>query len=241
MKLLLCSDWHLDHVTEGVSRFDDIARAVEQTVRTAVDEKVDHYCFLGDLADPDKSMSVFRAIGLAQDVAMELRQYPIRSHWLAGNHDVIEDGSNTTTLTPLRSIADGDHISLYENPGYANLTEGVDAIRLLALPYTATSNPYDPVKYVTKELDTDDTLIVLSHLNLSGITPGSETKELPRGREVALPFGMFRSRSGKTILLQGHYHERQRYENVEIVGSLVRLTYGEESNTPGFLLIDVDT
>jgi DNA repair exonuclease SbcCD nuclease subunit len=239
VKLLLTSDWHGDHVTEGVSRFDDIERAVEQTVKTAVDEKVDHYCFLGDLADPDKNLSVFRAIGLAMDVAMELRQWPIRSHWLAGNHDVIEDGSNTTTLTPLKSIADNDHTYVYENPGYANLTEGADAIRMLALPFTATSNPYDPVHYASDELETDDTLVVLSHLNLSGITPGSETKELPRGREVSLPFGMFRSRPGTTLLFSGHYHQRQRYENVEIVGSLVRLTFGEENHTPGYLLVDL--
>jgi DNA repair exonuclease SbcCD nuclease subunit len=239
VKLLCTSDWHGDHITEGVSRFEDIAKAVEQTVRAAVDEKVDHYCFLGDLADPDKSMTVFRTIGLAQDVAMELRQYPICSHWLAGNHDVIEDGSDTTTLTPLRSLQLEGLTHVYENPGYVKLSAGPEPTRLLALPYTATSNPYDPVHFASNELDSQDTLIVLSHLNLSGITPGSETKEIPRGREVCLPFGMFRSRPGKTILLSGHYHERQRYENVEIVGSLVRLSFGEEGHTPGFLILEV--
>ena len=70
MKILHTSDWHADWSTSGVDRYDDVAEAVAQTVKEAVDRKVDLYVFAGDLADPDDGPRVLRAVELAVDVVI---------------------------------------------------------------------------------------------------------------------------------------------------------------------------
>ena len=76
---------------------------------------------------------------------------------------------------------------------------------------------------------------------LPGIHPGSETEDMPRGREVLFPGEQTR---GAVARMNGHYHARQTHglgdggPDVIIPGSLARLGFGEESNEPGFLLVD---
>jgi len=42
------------------------------------------------------------------------------------------------------------------------------------------------------------------------------------------------------LVVSGHYHRRQTTEDgIQVVGSLARLTFGEESNTPQFLVIEL--
>jgi len=116
---------------------------------------------------------------------------------------------------------------------------------ILALPFTPLSHTYDPCEWVAKVLDEPYSLIVLSHLNVEGIVPGSETKEMPRGRDVWLPLGMLKQRKAQTIVLNGHYHKRRvtpegiAGKDVIIPGSLGALSFGEENHEPGYLILEL--
>lgn len=240
MKSLLTSDWHEDWVTEGVARYDDISVAVDETVQAALDEEVDFYMMLGDLSDPDRNPTVFRAIAKAMQVALDLSNHGIESHWLVGNHDVNEDGSGSSVLTPmgvLSGVPHGGRIHLHDRPGLHPI--GNKGARLLALPYTPLSHTYDPLPYCTKELKTDYPLIVISHLGITGIQPGEETKDLPRGRDVILPHRVFESRKAPTYIFSGHYHHGQQFENVQVVGSLAKLFFSPDDYKPSYLLADI--
>jgi exonuclease SbcD len=254
MKLLLCSDFHADATTMGQARFSDVDRAVRQTVEYAIEHKVDAYCFLGDLCDPDSGSAVFRSVELAISAAVELSDAGIPNIWIAGNHDVIEDGSGDTTLSPLRPLAGaGSLTKLYERPGKHQLFERLrkdraqtEELTIHALPFTATSHPYRPSVEIEekKMLLRSGTHVVLAHLTVPGVEPGEETNEMPRGRDVMFPREQFPDTAQNVHCFQGHYHRQQTHElpgfrPVHIPGSAARFTFGEEQNNPGFLVVEV--
>jgi DNA repair exonuclease SbcCD nuclease subunit len=247
VKLLHCSDAHLDWSTAGFRRFDDVERALEQTVRAAVDEKVGLYVFTGDLGDPDGGSVVLRMAYVALCIALELETAGIPSVWLAGNHDVAEDGAGTTTLTPLVALAGRSPqlVHTFMRPGVVEAA----GVRLFALPYPSLALPYDPAKAVERFVaethaispHPPSKIVIATHLQFKGIVPGEETKEMPRGRDVPFPWEQCRP---EWLCLGGHYHERQVWEasngvRVHIAGALARLTHGEEQNRPSFQIHEV--
>lgn len=236
MKILVTSDWHLDATTGGISRFAELDKAVNETVDAAIKHKVDAYFFLGDLCDPDSGSSVFRVIRLAQEAAIRLNDNSIPSHWLVGNHDVIEDGLGESTLDPLRSLTDS--ATIVYNRACLGLIDPSKNDVFVALPFTPTSHAYDPVKFIEQVTATPK--LVIGHLNLENIVPGEETKEMPRGREVVFPVAAIKEKWPNAVMLHGHYHTQQTTaEGVHIPGSLARLTFGEETNAPGYIILDM--
>lgn len=239
MKLLITSDWHLDAYTAGLDRRADLEAAVEYTVEKAEAEAVDHYLFLGDLADP--GIPAIAAVSLALRVAAKLARKGIESWWLAGNHDVIEDGRGTTTLSPL-AAAGIEGVTVCEKPGHFQLSTG-GWIDLIILPYQARSSPTweAPAVAVAKarEHGTAPVCIVSGHLMLPGMHPGSESTDMPRGRDIPFPIAEAKAIPG-VRLFNGHYHRQQvTADGVHIPGSLARLTFNEEHNTPAFLVVEL--
>lgn len=247
MKILVTSDWHADARTAGFERGADVEHAALETVEAAVAEQCDLYVFLGDLSDPD-SAGVHKAGALAVMVASGLWfGHGIPSRWITGNHDVVEDGSGSHTLMGLVGLANGlgsskhaGQVGVMATPFVENFqSHGVD---VLYLPFAPRSHAYDPEEWVRKcgeRVGRGRMMVVLSHLNVEGIEPGSETSEMPRGREVFLPLSAIRRRWPRALVLNGHYHRRQTFQGVVIPGSLERLTFGEEHNSPGYLVVEV--
>lgn len=239
MKLIACSDAHLDHISMGVRRFDDVREAMLETVAAAEQMKADAYFFLGDLCDPDKNLSVFAAVEFAIYVALRLRRAKIPSYWLAGNHDVIETSEGKTTLSPLSSLEalEGAPIRVLEVPG--TIVEP-NWPTIVALPFTSSLQPYDPEKmFELPEARGKRDCITLGHLNVPGIIPGEETLEMPRGREVIFPTETAKKHSA--LMLHGHFHQQQvTPDGIHIPGSLARLTATEGKYKPSFLVIETE-
>jgi hypothetical protein len=231
VRLALSSDWHADRVTDGIPRYSEIEAAAWASAKAAVEWRADAYVFLGDLADPDGGPSTLRAVALAVAVAQHLAMAGVWSHWLPGNHDVFEDGSGGCVLDAIRGFETlrGPKPELLA-PGPFSVG-GPGGAPALALPFAPSSHGYDVAGSVGMAMDG---ALVFSHLVVPGITPGSETTEMPRGREVRLPIDLVASK--RMSVFQGHYHRRQVHAGVQVVGSLARLTHGEASHDPGFLL-----
>jgi len=263
MELVITSDWHSDWSTYGVPRWRDVERAVYASVEHAVNIGAGGYLFGGDLADPDTGGASYRSSGLAIDVAAHLSKAKIPSVWIRGNHDVYEDGSGASTLTPLAMAAKHfPGVYVAEEPRLFGVWKD---LAVLCLPFMPVSHGVDmeltsdvlwpesglhsPGCDLEKECSCGASekppprVLVLSHLTVPGIHPGTETTEMPRGREILYPFTATRRAAFR---VQGHYHERQLFspppgEGVELIipGSLARLAFGEEDHEPGFLVLDV--
>lgn len=235
MRLICFSDAHLDAYTSGVERFDDICAAVWDVFEAARAERADALIFTGDWCDPDDGASALRCSAVAVRLAREASCVGMRSYWVAGNHDVVTDGTGTTTLTPLRRAGiPGCHVA--EEP--CVWFPGGD-VMFIALPYTAPDRGYDPGAVLRSIEDRCARTVVLSHLMLEGIIPGVETTDMARGRNVVLPVAEAKRLFPGVLVLNGHFHKRQVFNGVQIVGALSRHTHGEEDHEPGFLIIDV--
>lgn len=221
----------------GVRRLEEIEASAWETAKAAKKAGCAHYLFTGDLCDPDKNMNVYDAVRVAQDIALWLAKEKIASHWIAGNHDVIEDGSGTTTITPLKAL--GGIVRVYERPALFRFD---DDMTMIALPFVATSHPYSPEKFVTDSLPEvgTDFLIVAGHLNIEGVIPGEETHEMPRGRDVFYPTKVLGKVPNPKLLVNGHYHRRMvTKEGIHVPGTIARLTFGEEENHPSYSIYGV--
>lgn len=235
MKIVVTSDWHLDAVTAGVPRFAEVERAVQQSVALAEQVRADLYLFLGDLCDPDASRAP-RCVAFAIEVAAALARKGIPSRWLVGNHDVIEDGSGTSTLTPLAaaSVALPGLVHVYARPMVEDMAGGI----VMALPFVPRVAAYDPAAFVEECAVEPD--VIIGHLNLPGVVPASESDEYARGREVWLPVEKIRARWPSAIVMNGHYHQAQTTANgcVMIPGALARLTFGEARHEPSIMVVE---
>lgn len=242
MKFVCISDLHLDQSTAGVDRYEDGSRALDAAADHACKIDADALIFCGDLSDPH-TVRVHRALRKLAEVVHRLMGEGIDTIMLAGNHDVIEDGSGGCILDVL-SWGDGFVLARPQVLRYARssrtMLKGNHLCNLVALPFTPTSANYDPAEFVRgMELDPKLPTLVVGHLNLEGITVGSETTEMPRGRDVFWPLQALRERCPDALLVGGHYHAAQVYQGVHIVGSAVRLRFDEKDNEPGFLVLEV--
>lgn len=237
MKLVVCSDAHLDHQTIGVSRFAEVEGAMWKAARAAVEGKVDAFLFLGDLCDPDSGPVVFRCLRTALQVAAYLEQQEVRSVWLSGNHCVLEDGTGETVLEPLKrhALDSSEWVHVADRP---RLIRSVGWPPIMCLPFTASSHGYDPAAAVEEHVGELRGVVTIGHLHVPGIIPGEETTEMPRGREVVFPVEAAKKVS--SLMLNGHFHRRQvSPDGVHIPGSLARLTFGEEDHQPSFMVIEL--
>lgn len=234
MKIVLTSDWHLDALTDGVPRWEEIEAIVDHSVDVAIQEGAKLYVMGGDLCDPD-GWSAARAMAKSIAVAAKLYDAGIASIWLAGNHDVIEDGLGTTTLTPLVAADIAQHV--FEAPGEIMFEQ----LHIVGLPFTPSSHAYDPAKIVRNYGRTrkGEQTLVIGHLNLEGISAGSETSEMARGREVFWPVDTIQKKWPDATMLGGHYHHAQEFRGVHIIGSLARLRHDEEDSSPSLMILEV--
>jgi len=239
MRVVVTSDWHLDALTDGVQRADEISRIVDHSVNIAIEERAELYIFAGDLCNPDGWNSI-RAMAKAIEVASRLSDHDVSSIWIAGNHDVMEDGLGTTTLTPLASADLA--VQVFEQPGEF-IFKGINMnVHIVGLPFTPTSHKYDPETTIRKmsRPKLGMPTLVIGHLNLKGIAAGSETKEFARGREVYWPTDAIKKKWPGCVMIGAHYHNAQEFDDVHIIGSLARLRHDEESHNPSVMVLNLE-
>jgi DNA repair exonuclease SbcCD nuclease subunit len=244
MKFVTVSDLHLDWVTDGVPRFDDIAGQVEDVATYCLsDPAEDVFVCLGDITNPN-SPATLRSISWVASFATRLALNGFRSIWVAGNHDTADDGYGTTTLSPLRDI--NPLVTVCEVPRVIRIARtGSDDLVVFGLPYPGVGATHRAREMMNDLSGESIPHIILSHLTLPGMHPGSETTAMPRGPDVQLPLDECRrlQENHRTVVVNGHYHAGgvHNIEGLEvwIPGAVAKLTHGEEKNSPGFLEIVV--
>ena len=239
MKIVATGDWHLDRVTAGVERFDEICQSIEEVLAYVEGQRPDLFVFLGDLCNPDTARA-WAASAASIRVAKFIAERNVPQMWLVGNHDVADDGRGSSTLSPLAEAATNlAGCIVAEVPQLV----GYFDVGVLALPYVSRARLYDPVDVVAKLEVRHARHVVLSHPCLEAARQGSESAEMARGREMYLPAEKLKQRLPGLVALNGHYHERQEVNEhglmVHCAGSLARLDRGERGHVPAFLVVEV--
>lgn len=224
-RFYVTSDWHLDAVTAGIRRRAEVTDAVLSIYDRARKEGAG-VVFAGDLCDPD-------ALDSPRHTALPVvinRQYGdhIQLLWLVGNHDIVEDGCQTTTLDPL-AAAGGSMIDNPEQLDFGEFTLGL-------LPYTAKTHPYDPAAAVAGWGNRCD--VVIGHLDKAELQPGSES-DMQRGRRLEWPTAALAQHQKDAALIGGHYHRGQQLGNLHIIGAPARFNFGESDHEPGYLSVEL--
>lgn len=246
MRVVCVSDLHLDARTAGAPRREDLTEQLERVVEKFIAEEEEAqdrlFVFGGDLADPHRASSCY-ASAVAVMAATKLAWAGVDSIWITGNHDVVQDGTGDHTLLSVAALSD-DRVHVRAFPdvvavgGYARVTHA-GARRVMCLPYPSTATAYDPEAYV-RGYEGPAPHLVVGHLSLPGMHPGSETLEMPRGRDYPWPVAAIRERWPSVPIVAGHYHRAQTTaEGVHVVGALGRLTFGDEAHAPSYLKLEI--
>lgn len=245
MKIIVTSDWHADAKTLGVRRYEEVRYSALTVVDAAIEEGADAFLFLGDLADPEPG--AFWAIEVATACAARLSSAGIHSYWLTGNHDVVEDSIGTHTLLPLLGV--DERVRVVSEPTWWNLLGENVGVVICALPYVSTARAYSPeetLRAMRAGITAGTRVVIASHLMLEGITPGSETEDMRRGRDVFLPLDLIDELFPEAVVTNGHYHRAQTYRlagkprrGVHIPGSIARLNKAESEHNPGLMALEV--
>lgn len=231
-RVIVVSDLHPDKSTAGFPRFDDVAKAGRAAAGYAHDNTADLMVFAGDLCEPD-SRDYIRCCCLLMEIA-ELCGCAFLA--IPGNHDVVEDGRGTTSLDPLQYLPD---VTLSKYPEVLDVECGSDGRKRLTVatfPYVSQDSHYDPTETLLELVGKHgrDVDLVVSHLMLDGIGPGSEA-DMVRGRDVFLPVEEIQKQWPRAKIVQGHYHSRQVFNGVQVVGSLANFTRADALARPVFL------
>ncbi len=272
MRLLLTSDWHLDAITGGHDRWPELERYLIAIENAIAEHRVDVVAMLGDVFDPGTSQEARWHMELLRwayrlTAQCEATIWIAGNHDIL---ETLIDGQPLTVFSPLAALvreaalAPGSmpsdvlgRIHVVETPTLVQLdfvptrSETTERHRcaIAALPYMARAvaqddpGGYEIVLDAAKHASTEGTpVVVLGHLMLEGMVPGSEG-EMLRGRDVALPVAAIEE-VRPALVANGHYHRREVVRrgalDVHIVGAPVHMTFGErDDGDRGFLIVEV--
>jgi DNA repair protein SbcD/Mre11 len=242
VKLLLTADWHIDAVTAGVPRVDEIDGFVEKLVEVIEKEKIDFFFHLGDFFNPGKMLCSYYTAKMIEIITEISHTDVERIVLIAGNHDVIENSRGATTLSPMvAAFPCHPKIHIFEQPGATLLHVREETIAVLALPYVARAcnDPQNLANVLMSVKGSGSTpLVVVGHMTVPGATVGSETKDMARGRDLDMPD---LSELKPALVAAGHYHRAQRVGEVVIPGSPFRFTFGERNDeNKGYTIVEIE-
>ena len=255
MKMILFSDIHLDAVTAGKPRLEELEAFLKNIVAATRDIKPDVVAFLGDAFDPGPGESKFSAI-LAHYQRQLRSEFFGTTMWIAGNHDVTEDVWNdrpVTMLSPLREFIDGEDMEDYCRVAELPVFTTAASTGFLLLPHVSATmrnrpeyaewldDAFDQAEHWTTEPNRQ--LVVLGHLNFDGMHGGSESEEMARGRDMLFPVERVAALK-PDFVANGHYHARDVIKrgglDIHIVGAPIHMTFGERHSGPrGYLVVEI--
>jgi DNA repair exonuclease SbcCD nuclease subunit len=246
MNVIWTSDLHFGLKTDGVDRNEEIyqvaLKAVKHACSLSKKDKDVIMVFGGDIFntnDPDEEQ-----INYFTKLLAYLHKYKVKTFVMSGNHDATFSRERTTCLRFVENLNIlSPHIELVSDIGYIKYKDtDLGPIYFTFLPHVGKTHYHNavfksPQDYVNKKCEEIADKIgrgtqhyIFSHLNVKGVHPGSEENLLNKS-EVYLP-DVFVSRNPKSDsprIIQGHIHSASTEGNINIVGSPIYCTFGEDT------------
>lgn len=242
-------------------RVMDFLNALDQTIDTAVEEKVDLVIFAGDVYKDRNPQPTFQqAWG---ERMMRLSENKIPTVLLVGNHDVAPAAGRAHTLQEFNTLGVpyihvADRIELL-GPGDLGLP-----IQIISVPWVSRSQLMtraqttgkslgqvlqliedkvtEAIKERILEADSQLPLLLTAHASVQGAHYGSE-RAVMLGHELVLSGSVVNDRRLDYVAL-GHIHKHQslsgdRHPPIVYPGSIERIDFGEAREKKGFVLAEI--
>ncbi len=268
MKLLHFADLHLGidnygslNPRTGLStRIDDFLRSFDAIVDTAIDENVDAVLFAGDAfknRDPSPTLQRMFAARIRR-----LAEAEIPTVLLSGNHDLPSIAARATAMDIYETLAI-PFIYPARNIDVIHLETRGGPLQVVTLPWIPrnlfTSSEelrgLESAEQMIKigeiisltmqetvaRLDPDVPSVLVAHVSVEGAKLGTEQSIMLGAEMVLAPTDI--SADVFAYVALGHIHRHQSlgtHPPVVYAGSPERVDFGEERETKGYVLIDIE-
>ena len=269
MKLLHFADLHLGvdnygslNPRTGLStRIDDFLRSFDAIIDTAIDEPVDAVLFAGDAfknRDPSPTLQRMFAARIRR-----LAEAEIPTVLLSGNHDLPSIVARATAMDIYETLAI-PHIYPARNIGVVRLDTRSGPVQVVTLPWIPRNAiaGSDELRGLSSseqmlrigeiisqtmldtvaELDPTIPAVLLAHLSVEGARLGSEQSIMLGAEMVLAPSDI--SADAFCYVALGHIHRHQSlgtHPPIVYSGSPERVDFGEERETKGYVLVDLQS
>jgi len=268
MRLLHFADLHLGmenfgtlDVATGVStRVLDYLRVFDQVVSFAIEERVDAVLFAGDaFKNRDPNPTIQREFAKR---IHRLSSAEVPTVILTGNHDL---PSITIRATPIDiyQTLEVPFVQTARTPDTLVVDTAAGPLQVVALPWLTRNALFgaeelrgkdqDELNRMTGEeigqilreqidqLDPTIPAVLLAHLSIEGAKTGVE-RSIMLGNDLVVASEALGVSAFDYVAL-GHIHQHQvlnAHPPVVYSGSLERIDFGEETETKGFVVVDID-
>ena len=234
-KILLCADLHLHPHKKSVERLRHCIDVLDWVFKTAVKHNIRDIVFLGDLFHDRQKIDVQAYQWAFEIFRKHLENLPTRIYLLLGNHDLFYD--QKTDISSVRPLDAIHNIQIIDKP--CNLRIGCRDIGFLPFSH----NPLEDMANLEKE-NKDDFKILCGHHAVNGATLNAfwQTKS-----EVGVEYDNDMVMLDPSVfkawdqVFLGHYHNAQKLEHVEYIGSPLQLSFGEAFQQKHILIYDLET
>ncbi len=268
LQVLHFADLHLG--TENYGRPDahtglhtrllDFLRSFDELVDRALVEPVDLVVFAGDVYKSRRPNPTHQREFAARLHRLTSAGIPVVL--VAGNHDLPATRGHANTLDIFATL-NVPHVHIARKPGRYDIETRHGPVQVVAIPWmtcrsvvseeelrglqpaTCNAVAVQRVSAMVAELvaglNPHVPAILVAHAIVEGATYGSERSVL-LGEEMALPLASLQNDTLDYVAL-GHVHRYQQLANqppIVYSGSLDRIDFGEEEETKGFVLAQVE-
>jgi len=224
MKIAITADLHFQ-----AKKLDDIKKGWEELITHLIDNKIPYLLIAGDLFSNYNVAGREASMGTVYSALAEsLRKYKLSGGYvyaITGNHDIAGQNQRDA-LVALEEL-----ITVIRKPKGMVLAQTGEKIHIQFLPWIYNNTtPHDQLIPKAKQGYFN---ILLGHCEVSG-TQVSNYYTVPVGGHFEQPKEAFAGKGYDYIAL-GHIHKRMDW----YIGAPWQLTFGEEGNRPGFVVLDI--
>ncbi len=224
MKLAILNDTHFGARNDAEIFYEYQKKFIDEIFLPNI-KNVDRIVHLGDVFDRRKYIN-FKTLNFFRENFFE-KIKDFQYYQLLGNHDVFYKNTNSIN-SPTQLIGWYDNIHIIDNI----LTEELDSSVLIYVPWINSENEESIFKVLNQYKKSTKPVYVFGHFEINGFNYGYAISN--DGYEQSI-FSEF------TKIYSGHYHAKQRYNNIEYLGSQFEFTWIDYGQEKGFHIFDTNT
>lgn len=255
----------IDPNTGLSSRLGDFLAAYDFIIDYALSHPIDLVVFAGD-AFKNRDPSPTHQREFARRM-VKLSKAGIPTFLLVGNHD-LPNAMRRAHAIEIFSTLDIPHVTVAERPGYHRIETRNGVVQIVAVPWVTRGvlaamqakqepeqNGASPevqnrqmeallgqmIEHYTNKVNDDEPALLVGHGTVAGAMYGAE-RNIMLGQDVVLDLSLLRNPKFDYVAL-GHIHKHQVLNTEPPIiysGSPERIDFGEEKETKGFVVAELD-
>lgn len=211
-KIILTADLHIQDGLYCQVGLDYLDYLTEY----ALSNEINKIVFLGDLLDKSSRIKNDVFVPLFKKIE-HMKEQGLEMWFIFGNHDITSTNTNASIL------------EVFEK--YGHLVNSIQTYELGN--YTINMSPFTKDAALVPTVNAD---YLFTHLNITGFDLGGG--RIAGEEQQAFPISMF---SNYKEVFTGHYHKRQRIDNVQYIGAPYQLNFGDVGDdNKGFEILNLE-